>query len=160
MKKQKSFRIIMALVLVLSLFVAAVPVGACGCNNATEDKNAVPMLKDVKQTGKNQVEVTFDKATDPQKATKPENYWVQSKSEVKASGIATYGKDEQLSGTNALTAEKAEIKAKDATNTVYVITFKAEITPNMQYQIIACYITVPGAGTYNGDNGAAEFTGN
>ena len=127
--------------------------------DAKNENNVVPKVKEIKQLGKNQVEVSFDKETDITKTTKPENYWVQCLSDTKPSGIATVGKDEKICEKNALTSNQLEITQKDTSNQVYILTFKEDIEPKIQYKFIICHITSPGASDYTGENGSFELMG-
>lgn len=119
----------------------------------------VPMLMGVKQTAKNQIEITYDKQADMTKATTPTNYWVQSTQEVNPTGIATLGKDQKINDSNSLTSNKVMIKAADRSGKKFTLTFKENITSGSEYKLIICYVTVPGGAPYTGDNGSAVFTG-
>lgn len=160
MKKQKFFTVLVACALLIcSVFTTgSVAVGACSVDTK-KTESPVPMVKSVHQIGDNALEVVFDQAVDGTKAVKPENYWVQSLSDKKPSGIATLGKKDKINADNSLTSKTVQIEPKDSTNTVFVLTFKDNITTNGKYRVIVCYITVPGAGDFTGDNGAAEFVG-
>lgn len=122
-------------------------------------KEAVPMVKSVKQITKNQIELTFDKEVDTTKATTPNNYWVQSVLDSKPEGVATLGKKDKLISSNALTSDLVIIAPVDDSNKVFLMTFKNDITPEKEYKLIVCYITTPGAGEYKGDNGSGIFKG-
>lgn len=137
-------------------FIILLQVGSMTYAGQMQD---VPMLTGVRQTAVNQIEITYNKKADITKATTPTNYWVQSTKQVKPTGIATLGKGEKISNDNALTAARVVIRPADRSGTKFTLTFRENITPNEEYKLIICYVTVPGGAPYTGDNGSAVFTG-
>ena len=87
------------------------------------------------------------------------NYWIQSTTEAVTTGIATLGMNDQVNAGNALTSDKVTIAAADNRNQSFVLTFNQNITQGKSYKMIICYVTVPDAPPYSGDNGSAAFVG-
>lgn len=119
----------------------------------------VPMLSNVTQKSSNQLEISFDQAVDVNSGTKATNYWIQATTDVKPSGIATMGKNDQVNASNSLSADKVKIEPLSGTNNSFKLTFKDKIQPKKQYKLIVCYVIAPGGAPYNGDNGMQVFTG-
>ena len=112
---------------------------------------SIPCVLEVKLTEPNQLEIIFDTIVDIDSATKAENYWVRT-SEVKASGIATLGKEEEVTANNALKASEVMIKPKDATHKVMVMTFNEEASPGVTYSLVPCFINKACLKGYRGGN--------
>lgn len=144
-----------AKIVLLSLF--AVGITAPQIVDAREQ--TIPMLKEVRQTAANQLVVTYDQPVDQAKGITPTNYWIQSTTDVRPSGIATLGKNDQVGPNNSLTANQVTITPLDSQNQSFVLTFNQNITKGASYKMIICYVTVPGAPPFTGDNGSATFMG-
>lgn len=122
--------------------------------NIPSDKGqiAIPIVTSTKQISPNQVQVAYDRDVDIRSASKPSNYWIQSTNEDKPTGIATLGKNDKVNASNALTSDKVDIKPVDGSKKSFILTFRQNITPKMQYRIIVCYVTIPGSIGFTGDN--------
>lgn len=122
--------------------------------NVPSDKEqiAIPIVTSTKQISPNQVQVNYDRDVDIKSGSKPSNYWIQSTSEDKPTGIATLGKNDKVNASNALTSGKVDIKPVEGSKKSFILTFKQNITPKKQYKIIVCYVTIPGATGFTGDN--------
>lgn len=126
---------------------------------ARQMTEVIPKLKTLNQVSTNQVEISYDMPVDLAKGEKATNYWIQSVTEEMPSGIATLGKNDKVSNSNSLTADKVQIKVKDNEHTTFILTFSQPITPGMEYKLIICYVTIPGGAPYLGDNGSKVFVG-
>lgn len=112
---------------------------------------AIPLVTNIKQLSPNQIQITYDRDVDLQTATNPSSYWIQS-TEDKPTGIATLGKNDKINANNALNPNKVNIKPVQGSKKEFILTFKDNISPKMQYKIIALYVTTPGSTGYIGDN--------
>ncbi|MEH6939703.1 hypothetical protein V7056_17910 [Bacillus sp. JJ664] len=121
-------------------------------------KRQVPMLSELFQVSTNQLLVTFDRPVDLNAGTKASNYWIQS-GDMKPSGIASIGKNDTVYPKNSLTDDKVKITKVQGNNNSFLLTFKENIPSKKTFKLIVCYITVPGGGQYNGDNGMQVFVG-
>ena len=74
-------------------------------------------------------------------------------------GIASLGKDEKINSKNSLTENEVRIEPKEDSQRIFVITFDRDIPKGAEYKLIICYVTVPGAPPYSGDNGMMTFVG-
>ena len=131
----------------------------CHCSEEAMINQSIPMLKSLKQVGKNQLELTYDQAVDLNKATTSTNYWLQSLSKSKPSGISTLGKNDKVNASNSLTPDKVTITPKDSSHQTFILTFKDDISKGTEYKLIICYITIPNGSPYGGDNGFSTFVG-
>ncbi len=121
-------------------------------------KRHVPMLSDLFQVSTNQLLVTYDRPADLNAGTKASNYWIQS-GDIKPSGIASIGKNETVFPRNSLTDDKVKITKVQGNNNSFLLTFKENIPAKKTFKLIVCYVTTPGGGQYNGDNGMHVFVG-
>lgn len=147
------------IVTICLLFIAFASLGIINTAEAESLEQVVPMLQTLKQTSANTLEITYDREADLKKATSPSNYWVRDLDNLRPTNVATIGKLESVTANNALTANLVDIKAKDASNRVFTLTFSQNIKTGMQFELIICFITVPGGAPFNGDNGIQAFTG-
>ncbi len=140
-------------------FLAILQIGNCIPTYARQMTEVIPKLKTLNQVSTNQIEISYDMPVDLAKGEKATNYWIQSVTEEIPSGIATLGKNDKVSASNSLTADKVQIKAKDNEHTTFILTFSQPITPGKEYKLIICYVTIPGGAPYSGDNGSKVFVG-
>ena len=146
--------------LVNSVNVNALPMeGMSTITNAEKVTQAIPKLVKLEQITPNQIQITYDRDVDLNSAQKATNYWVQSTKEATPTGIATLGKNEKVNSKNALTNDLVTIKPMNNSKNTFILTFKNNIKPGMEHKLIICYVIVPGAPPYNGDNGSAVFVG-
>lgn len=145
-------------ILVIS-FLVILQIGSCIPIYAQRMTEAIPKLKTLNQISTNQIEISYDMPVDLTKGETATNYWIQSVTEEIPSGIATLGKNDKVSTSNSLTADKVQIKAKDNEQTTFILTFSQPITPGKEYKLIICYVTIPGGAPYTGDNGSKVFIG-
>ncbi|MGL6173700.1 MAG: hypothetical protein ACRC1P_03740 [Cellulosilyticaceae bacterium] len=131
--------------------------GCCGYSQVVEV--TIPKLTSIKQISPNQIEIMYDTPVDLTAGTKVSNYWVRSKKDNKAKGIATLGKKDKVSADNALTSDKVSIQAVEGSDNRLILTFSSNIGKGEAYELIICYVTAPGAAAYNGDNGMGSFVG-
>ena len=124
-----------------------------------EKKSTVPMVVKVEQTAPNQVQVTYDRDVDKNLGSKTTNYWVQDTKNVTPKGIATLGKNDKVNQNNSLKDNLAKINPVAGSQKAFVITFNQSIPKGEVYKVIVCYVTVPGAPAYTGDNGMGTFIG-
>ena len=134
-------------------------IGNCMPAYAQQTTEAIPKLTTVNQVSANQIEIRYDMPVDLAKGEKATNYWVQSVTQAIPSGIATLGKNDEVSANNSLTANKVQIKVKDNEQTTFTLTFSQPITSGTEYKLIICYVTIPGGAPYTGDNGSKVFIG-
>lgn len=124
-----------------------------------EAEEIAPMLQVAKQVAPNKLQITYDKAADNAKATDISNYWIQNLDSNEAVGVASLGKDQKINAGNALSEKKAKVVALNGSEMEFEITFREPITPGVNYKLIICYVSAPGAKQYDGDNGTVAFTG-
>lgn len=122
-------------------------------------QEAIPMLAKLQQVSSNQLEISYDRDVDVKLGTKASNYWVQDTVNAMPKGIATLGKNSRVNNGNSLNDNLVIIQSKDGSAKTFILTFKQDIPKGAKYKLIICYVTVPGAPPYNGDNGTAEFVG-
>jgi len=150
----------MSFQLVYSANVIAKPVdGLSIVTNAENVTQAIPKLVKLEQLSQNQIKITYDRDVDLSSAQKATNYWVQSTKDVTPTGIATLGKNDKVNSKNALTSDLVSIKPMDNSKNIFILTFKNNVKAGMEHKLIICYVIVPGAPPYNGDNGSAVFIG-
>lgn len=131
----------------------------CHCCEEAMINQSIPMLKSLKQISKNQLELTYDQDVDLTKATTATNYWVQSLNKAKPSGISTLGKNDKVNASNSLIPDKVTITQKDSSHQTFILTFKNDVSKDMEYKLIICYITIPNGSPYSGNNGSSTFVG-
>ncbi|WP_238886663.1 hypothetical protein [Clostridium sp. YIM B02551] len=124
-----------------------------------DKKFPVPMVVKVEQTAPNQVQVTYDKDVDTKLGNKITNYWVQDVKNVTPKGVATLGKNDKVNQNNSLKDNLAKISPVAGSQKTFVITFSQSIPKGEEYKVVVCYVTVPGAPAYTGDNGMGTFIG-
>lgn len=124
-----------------------------------EQKVIVPKVVKVEQLDSKTLEVTYDRPVELKKATDPANYWIQSITNDKATGIATLGSKDEINSKNSLTADTVTITPKDKENQVFLFNFQQDISNGEEYNFIAYYVTEEGGKPYNGDNGTVKFIG-
>lgn len=122
-------------------------------------QQVIPKLAKLEQISPNQIQITYDRDVDVNSAKKVTNYWMQSTKDEKPSGIATLGKNDKVNSSNSLNSRMVTINPMSNSNKTFVLTFNENIKPGMEYKLIICYVIVPGAPPYNGDNGTAIFVG-
>lgn len=130
-----------------------------GANTMDAEKQNIPMLSSYKQIGPNKLEISYDKDVDVKLGTKVTNYWIQSTKKAEPEGIASLGKNDKVNNNNSLEADDVKIEAKDGSKNTFILTFEENITKGEEYKLIICYVTVPGAPAYTGDNGSGIFVG-
>lgn len=129
--------------------------------NIQESKEQFPIPKLVKleQISPNQIQISYDRDVDVKLATKATNYWVQDTTNLSPKGIATLGKNTGVSVRNSLTDRMVKIESKNGSASAFILTFSKDIPKGAEYKLIICYVTVPGAPPYSGDNGMVPFVG-
>lgn len=120
---------------------------------------AVPMLGKVVQTAPNQIEISYDRDVDVSLGTKAGNYWLQDLDNSMPKGIATLGKNDNVNSGNSIKADMVKITQKDGSGKTFLLTFHQDVPKGAHYRLIICYVTIPGAPAYTGDNGKADFFG-
>lgn len=147
-----------SLIAVVALLV--VQLSLCSIVSAeTIANDNIPKLAKLTQISPNQIEITYDRDVDTSLGTKATNYWVQDLVNNTPEGIASLGKDDKVNNNNSLTVNKVKIEAKEDSQRTFVITFDRDIQKGAEYKLIICYVTVPGAHPYSGDNGMMKFIG-
>lgn len=147
---------------VACIIVKALPATECSIYSATAKENndqPIPMLSSLEQISANQIQISYDREVDVSKGTKTTNYWVQDTMNLIPKGIATLGKNESVNANNSLTDRLVKIQQKDGSAKTFILTFNKNITRGGKYKLIICYVTVPGAPPYSGDNGKMTFVG-
>ncbi|WP_088043651.1 hypothetical protein [Bacillus sp. EAC] len=129
-----------------------------GGNTTKQAVNQIPKLTDIVQVSTNQLLITYDQQVDINSATKPSNYWIQSMTDLRPTGIATLGKRGKINSQNSLTNDEVKIAKVQGDNNSFLLTFNQNIPSKKKYRMIVCYVTTPGGAPYNGDNGMVEFT--
>lgn len=151
-------KITKSLIAVVALLV--VQLSLCSIVSAkTIANDNIPKLVKLTQISPNQIEITYDRDVDTSLGTKASNYWVQDLVNKTAEGIASLGKDDKVNNNNSLTVNQVKIEAKEDSQRTFVITFDRNIPKGAEYKLIICYVTVPGAPPYSGDNGMMTFVG-
>lgn len=151
-------KITKSLIAVVALLV--VQLSLCSIVSAkTIANDNIPKLVKLTQISPNQIEITYDRDVDTSLGTKASNYWVQDLVNKTAEGIASLGKDDKVNNNNSLTVNQVKIEAKEDSQRTFVITFDRDIPKGAEYKLIICYVTVPGAPPYSGDNGMMTFVG-
>ncbi|KJU71605.1 hypothetical protein [Clostridium baratii] len=147
-----------SLIAVIALLV--VQLSLCSIVNAeTIANDNIPKLVKLTQISPNQIQITYDRDVDTSLAIKATNYWVQDLVNKTPEGIASLGKDEKINSKNSLTENEVRIEPKEDSQRIFVITFDRDIPKGAEYKLIICYVTVPGAPPYSGDNGMMTFVG-
>lgn len=118
-----------------------------------------PVLKNLNQVSSNQLEITFDTATNSVYAVQPKNYWIQNVNGDTLDQVSSIGKKDKTTNQNCLTNEMVKIKPKNASNKTFIMTFKDDITSNKKYKLIICFVPSNNKSTFNGRNGAITFIG-
>ncbi|AIY83710.1 MAG: hypothetical protein KIB43_04410 [Clostridium baratii] len=147
-----------SLIAVVALLV--VQLSLCSIVSAeTIANDNIPKLAKLTQISPNQIEITYDRDVDVSLGIKATNYWVQDLVNKIPEGIASLGKDDKVNNKNSLTENQVKIEAKEDSQRTFVITFARDIPRGAEYKLIICYVTVPGAPPYSGDNGMMNFVG-
>lgn len=118
----------------------------------------IPQLTDLVQVSTNQLLITYDQQVDLNAGTKATNYWIQSMTDIRPTGIATLGKNRNVNARNSLTNDKVTIAKVQGDNNSFLLTFNQNIPSKKKYKFIACYVIAPGGAPHNGDNGMIVFT--
>ncbi|MDD7794106.1 hypothetical protein [Clostridium sp. 'White wine YQ'] len=124
-----------------------------------DKKSPIPMVVKVEQTAPNQIQVTYDRDVDTKLGSKITNYWIQDTKNDTPKGIATLGKNDKVNQNNSLKDNLAKINPVASSQKTFVITFNQSIPKGEEYKVIVCYVTVPGAPAFTGDNGMGTFIG-
>lgn len=166
MKKLISFVLLLGTFISVQFAVAnnvkALPTTDYSIYSATAKENndqTVPMLSSLEQISANQIQISYDREVDVSKGTKATNYWVQDTMNLSPKGVATLGKNESVNTSNSLRDGLVKIQQKDGSAKTFILTFNKNITKGAEYKLIICYVTVPGAPPYSGDNGMMTFVG-
>lgn len=146
--------------LIAAVALLVVQLSLCSIVSAeTIANDNIPKLIKLTQISPNQIQITYDRDVDTSLAIKATNYWVQDLVNSKPEGIASLGKDEKINSKNSLTENEVRIEPKEDSQRTFVITFDRDIPKGAEYKLIICYVTVPGAPPYSGDNGMMTFVG-
>lgn len=146
--------------LIAAVALLVVQLSLCSIVSAeTIANDNIPKLIKLTQISPNQIQITYDRDVDTSLAIKATNYWVQDLVNSKPEGIASLGKDEKINSKNSLTENEVRIEPKEDSQRTFVITFDRDIPKGAEYKFIICYVTVPGAPPYSGDNGMMTFVG-
>jgi len=119
----------------------------------------IPMIVNVEQSSPNQIQITYDRDVDVRLGMKPTNYWIKDTINVRPTGIATLGRNDNVNAGNSLTNSLVKIVPKNGSAKTFILTFNRVIPKGAEYMLIICYVTVKGAPPYSGDNGMATFVG-
>ncbi|SHK01130.1 hypothetical protein SAMN02745248_01570 [Hathewaya proteolytica DSM 3090] len=122
-------------------------------------KKKIPMLVSLKQTDESTLEIKFNNPVDIRKAVTPRNYWIQSLDSNEPNGIATVGKNDNVSMENSLRRRNVRIVPKEGSNEVFEMKFNQQISKGKKYKLIICHLTSKDQKPYDGNNGVKEFTG-
>jgi len=167
MKKVVNYLLISCVVITLSFFtnnfVSAKPIVDTSTSSiSTQEGNVqlpIPRLVKLDQISPNQIEISYDRDVDLKLGTKSTNYWVQDALNPLPKGIATLGKNDKVNSRNSLTDNLVKIEPQNGSSKTFILKFKQPIPSGGNYKLIICYVTVPGAPAYGGDNGMASFVG-
>lgn len=129
--------------------------------NAQESREQfpIPRLVKLEQISPNQIQINYDRNVDVKLGVKSTNYWVQDTMNVSPKGIATLGKNDSVNAKNSLKEGMVKIASKGGLADTFILTFSKDIPNGAEYKLIICYVTVPGAPAYSGDNGMMTFIG-
>jgi hypothetical protein len=100
-----------------------------------------PILLEVRQTGLNQILMTYDKRTDLASASNVANYWIRSNMPV---GIASVGMKDALTAENAIRPDMAMITPADNSMMRYFMTFRANVVSGAMYTVLPCFVNLEG----------------
>lgn len=125
----------------------------------TEVNDDIPLLVSVIQVAPDTMEVHFSLPVNIEKATNPNNYWIQTLDQESPKDIATLGKNEKLTTKNSLTKDKASISQKESSDKTFVIKLAQSIPSKANYRLFVFFIPVTNATEYKGLNGSFSFTG-
>lgn len=146
--------------LIAAVALLVVQLSLCSIVSAeTIVNDNIPKLTGITQISPNQIEITYDRDVDVSLGIKATNYWVQDLVNKTPEGIASLGKDEKINSKNSLTENEVRIEPKEGSQRIFVMTFSRNIPKGAEYRLIICYVTVPGAPPYSGDNGMMTFVG-
>lgn len=111
-----------------------------------------PILLSATQVAPNQIELLYDQPTDLASATNVSNYWIRNNLDHPAD-IATLGRNNMmLLPTNSISPNLAMIAPIDNTKTKFLLTFRVNATPGVQYTVIPCFVNLEGRSGFGGDN--------
>ena len=140
--------------------VSAKPVAEISATTKGKDvKSPIPMLMKTEQVSPNKIQISYDRDVDIKLGTKATNYWIQDTLNAIPKGIGTLGKEDKVNATNSLMDSMVKIEPTNGSAKTFTLTFNQSIPRGSEYMLIICYVTVPGAPPYSGDNGMAIFIG-
>jgi len=124
-----------------------------------ERQFSIPMLVNLQQLSPNQIQISYDMDVDVSLGMKATNYWIKDTMNIRPTGIATLGRNDNVNSRNSLTNNMVKIEQKNGSSKTFILTFNRTIPKGLEYMLIICYVTVKGAPPYSGDNGMATFVG-
>lgn len=125
----------------------------------TEVNDDIPLLISVIQVAPDTMEVHFNLPVNIEKATNPNNYWIQTLDAENSKDIATLGKNEKLTSKNSLTKDKASISQKESSEKTVVLKLPQNIPSKANYRLYVFFVPVTNSAEYKGLNGSFVFTG-